>query len=171
MRDTVFQILLPSGAEAKALIKFQEVGLCADFNGLISKELPTSLNAFFHQNFSQSSASCSRSTHNPPNRYVTRVSKVFRQKPGIADQFPRPITSHEMPTLQVFAIAVLIRAILFDHKNLLPERKDFVERVRRKLVEREAGKCYHRCGLWRKCNTGTDLVKKTGGPKIELPVW
>jgi len=143
MRDTVFQVFLAGGSEAKALIKFQEVGLRAYFNGLIPKELPAPLNTFFHQYFSQSSASFSRGAHNPPNRYVTRVSKVFRQKPGIADQFPRPITPHEMPTLEVFPIAVLIRAILFYHKNLLPERKDFVERVHRKLVEREAGKCNH----------------------------
>ncbi len=48
MRDTVFQVFLAGGSEAKAFIKFQEVGLRTDFNRLIPKKLSAPLDTFFH---------------------------------------------------------------------------------------------------------------------------
>lgn len=56
MRDAIFQILLAGGAESKALVKFKEIGLCTNLNGLVAKELPASLDTFFHQNLSHSRA-------------------------------------------------------------------------------------------------------------------
>jgi len=117
--------------------------LCADFNGLISKEMPAHFDAALHQYFSGTGTTRRRRRHHPANGYIIVVCKSFGQQTGVADEFPESIATHQVPRILILAVRIQIGAVLFHYKYFLAQSHDGIQFVRGQLVERQTGKSQH----------------------------